>query len=75
MNRYCPNPFSVFCSSCKHEHRDHAFKVLSLEDTSLLIERLLKTPYKEITYYVVEAVDIMKKLKLIKDFRYKIDTL
>ena len=75
LNRYCPESFSLFCATCKHEHRDHAFKVLSLEDASFLVERLLKTPYKEITYYVVEAVDIMKKLKLIKDFRCKIDTL
>lgn len=46
MNRYCPDSFKIFCSNCKNDHRDHAIKVLTLEDTTFLIERLLKHPFK-----------------------------
>jgi hypothetical protein len=75
MNRYCPNSFQVFCGSCKNDHRDHAVKVLSLEDLSFLLERLLKAPFHDLTRYVSETVQVMKKLKLIKEFRKKIDIL
>lgn len=46
MNKYCPDAFKVFCSGCKNEHRDHTNKVLTLEDVSFLLERLLKSPTK-----------------------------
>jgi len=46
-----------------------------VEDATFLIERLMKTPFKEVTSYVTETVEIMKKLKLIKEFRKKIDIL
>lgn len=75
MNRYCPDSFKVFCSTCKNEHRDHAIKILTIEDITFLVERLLKTPFKEVARYITESVDIMKKLKLIKEFRKKIDIL
>jgi hypothetical protein len=75
MNRYCPDSFKVFCANCKNDHRDHAIKVLSIEDTTFLLERLLKLPFKEPNKYVGETLDIMKKLKLIKEFRKKIDIL
>lgn len=75
MNRYCPDSFKVICSACKVDHRDHANKVLTVEDATFLIERLMKTPFKEVTSYVTETVEIMKKLKLIKEFRKKIDIL
>lgn len=57
------------------DHKDHAAKILSLEDTTFLIERLMKVPFKETNRYIGEALDIMKKLKLIKEFRKKIDIL
>jgi hypothetical protein len=66
MNRYCPNSFKIFCATCKIDHRDHAFKILTLEDITFLVDRLLKTPFKEVAKYVSDAVDVMKKLKLIK---------
>jgi len=66
MNRYCPESFKVFCAACKNDHRDHAIKILTLEDVSFLVDRLLKTPFKEVGRYVGESVDVMKKLKLIK---------
>lgn len=66
MNRYCPDAFKVFCSTCKNDHRDHAIKILTIEDTTFLIERLLKQPFKEPNHYIGEALDVMKKLKLIK---------
>jgi hypothetical protein len=72
MNRFCPNAFTIFCLACKAEHRDHAIKVLTIEDLSFLTDRLLKTPFLQVGGYVGEAVDVMKKLKLIKEFRRKI---
>jgi hypothetical protein len=75
MNRYCPNAFNIFCVTCKSEHRDHAIKVLTFEDVCFLTDRLLKTPFVEVGRYVGEAVDVMKKLKLIKEFRRKIELL
>lgn len=75
MNRFCPNAFGVFCLTCKAEHRDHSIKVLTIEDLTFLLERLLKTPFLQVGGYVGEAVDVMKKLKLIKEFRKKIELL
>lgn len=46
LNRYCPESFKVFCATCKTDHRDHAVKVLTIEDVSFLVDRLLKTPFK-----------------------------
>lgn len=66
MNRYCPSSFKVFCTACKNDHRDHAIKILTLEDVSFLVDRLLKTPFNEVGRYIGESVDVMKKLKLIK---------
>ena len=66
MNRYCPDSFKVFCSACKNDHRDHAMKILTIEDITFLVDRLLKAPFKQATRYVDEAVDVMRKLKLIK---------
>ncbi len=75
MNRYCPDSFRVFCSACKNDHRDHSIKVLTIEDVGFLVERLLKAPFRESGRVVSESLDIMKKLKLIKEFRKKIDIL
>jgi hypothetical protein len=75
MNRYCPDSFKVFCATCKNDHRDHSIKVLTIEDVSFLVDRLLKAPFKEVARVVGETLDIMKKLKLIKEFRKKIDIL
>ena len=60
------------CALCKNEHRDHANKVLTLEDITFLIERLLKSPFKELTQYIDEAVTAMKKFKLIQENKRKI---
>lgn len=65
----------MFCSGCKNDHRDHSIKVLTIEDVSFLVERLLKAPFREVGRVVGETLDIMKKLKLIKEFRKKIDIL
>lgn len=75
MNRYCPDSFKVFCAACKNDHRDHSIKVLTIEDVGFLVERLLKAPFREAGRVVGESLDIMKKLKLIKEFRKKIDIL
>lgn len=40
-----------------------------------MVDRLLKAPFKEVGRVVGESLDIMKKLKLIKEFRKKIDIL
>lgn len=45
MNRFCPAAFTLFCSACKPDHRDHSVKVLTLEDIGFLTDRLLKTPF------------------------------
>jgi hypothetical protein len=66
MNRYCPDSFKVLCSSCKNDHRDHSAKILTIEDVSFLVERLLKSPFREVGRVMGETLDIMKKLKLIK---------
>jgi hypothetical protein len=75
MNKYCPDSFKVFCSACESEHEDHVIKILTIEDVSFLIDRLLKVPSKDITQAIGETLNIMKKLKLIKEFRRKIDML
>jgi hypothetical protein len=75
MNRFCPQAFTVFCLACKPEHRDHSIKVLTIEDLTFLADRLLKTPFMQVGGYVGEAVEVMKKLKLIKEFRRKIELL
>jgi len=73
MNPNCPNSFKVLCFGCKNEHKDHINQVISIEDATFLVDRLMTTPLKEVGSYVSESVDIMKKLKLIKEFRKKID--
>jgi hypothetical protein len=40
-----------------------------------LIERLLKSPFKELTQYIDEAVNAMKKFKLIQENKRKIEIL
>jgi hypothetical protein len=75
MNRFCPQAFTVLCLTCKPEHRDHSIKVLTIEDLTFLADRLLKTPFMQVGGYVGEAVEVMKKLKLIKEFRRKIELL
>ena len=66
MNRYCPDSYKVFCCNCKNDHRDHQMKLLTIEDTVFLLERLQKQPFKDTNRYMVETLDVMKKLKLIK---------
>lgn len=75
MNRYCPDSFHVICPTCKNEHRDHAIKVLTIEDLSFLLDRLIKSPFKVMNKHIGESLDLLKKLKLIKEFRKKIDIL
>ena len=75
MNRYCPNSFTVMCSLCKTEHRDHSIKILTLEDVRLFVEKLLKTPFTLPTKYISESIEVMKKIKYIKEVRRKIDYL
>lgn len=52
MNRYCPDSFKVVCPTCKNDHRDHANKVLTIEDTTFLLDRLLKLPFREPNKYI-----------------------
>ena len=40
-----------------------------------MIERLLKSPFKELTQYIDEAVNAMKKFKLIQENKRKIEIL
>lgn len=75
MNRYCPNAYQVLCSSCRPDHRDHTINILSIEDICFLIDRLLKMPFKQVGLYMSQTVEVMKKLKLIREFKDKIDTL
>ena len=56
MNRYCPDCFTVFCPSCKNDHRDHAIKVLNIEDLSFLLERLSKAPFRVMNRYIGESL-------------------
>ena len=46
-----------------------------MEDLSFLLERLGKTPSVLTNRYIWETLEIMKKLKLIKEFKTKIDVL
>lgn len=75
MNRYCQESFLPLCQACKSDHRDHSNKILTLEDITFLIERLLKSPFKELTCYIDEAVGVMKKFKLIQENKRKIEVL
>lgn len=71
MNRYCPEAYTILCSACRNEHRDHTVKVLTIEDVSFLVERLLKTPFKQVGTFIIESVEILKKLKLVNEFSVK----
>lgn len=53
LNRYCPSSFTVICANCKQDHRDHIVKLLSIEDICFLVDRLLKTPFKQATNYMI----------------------
>lgn len=75
MNRYCPDAYQVLCSACRQDHRDHTISLLSIEDLCFLIDRLLKMPFRQVTLYMSETVDVMKKLHLIRDFKAKLDLL
>lgn len=41
MNKNCQESSKIICSVCKNEHRDHTNKILSLENTSLLLQSLI----------------------------------
>jgi hypothetical protein len=66
MHSDCPHSYRVLCNGCKNDHKDHSNKVLTIEDATFLVDRLMTTPFKEVANHVSESVDIMKKLKLIK---------
>jgi len=65
MNRYCPDAYSFLCSVCKPEHKDHAMKVLTIEDAAFLVDRLLKMPFKQAATFILDSVEVFKKLKLV----------
>jgi hypothetical protein len=75
MNRYCPSSFTVMCSACKPEHRDHTIKILTLEDVQNFLNKFIKSPQKNDIKYITESINLMKKIKFIKDVRKKIDYL
>lgn len=75
LHRDCRQAFTMLCSACRTDHRDHSTKIMSMEDLSFLMERLLKRPLKQAALFMEETVDIMGKLELMRDFKQKIDLL
>lgn len=59
MNRYCPDAYKVLCSSCRQDHRDHTINILSIEDICFLIDRLLKMPFRQVSCFMDETVEVM----------------
>jgi len=53
MNRYCPDAYKVLCSACKTDHRDHAIKILNIEDLAFLIDRMLKMPFRQAGTFII----------------------
>ena len=62
----------MLCSSCKPDHRDHAIKILNIEDLAFLIDRMLKTPFRQAGTFIIESVEVLKRLKLVYEFSNKI---
>jgi hypothetical protein len=54
------------CGQCLSSHNEHAAEILSIEDVSFLLERLVKLPGREMARPIAEALDVIKQLKLIK---------
>lgn len=75
LERECLNGYKVICEGCKKDHRNHAIKLLTIEDVSFLLDRLVKMPFRAMVKPIGEALNIINQLKHIKEFRKKIEIL
>lgn len=66
LDRTCPESFKVLCSVCQPQHQKHANQLLSIEDASFLIQRLLKVTIKDVGRAMAETIDVLRKLSMIK---------
>lgn len=75
LDRECLDGYRVICEGCKKDHRNHAIKLLTIEDVSFLLDRLVKMPFRAMVKPIGEALNIINQLKHIKEFRKKIEIL
>lgn len=75
LNRYCPKAYTMLCSACRPDHRDHTTKIMSIEDLCFLLDRLLKKPVHQVGRYMSDSISIMKKLQIMGEFKKKISAL
>ncbi len=75
MSQTCPHSYQVLCEKCLGMHKEHASKILSLEDLAFLAKNLCKNTEKSYESTYNEVLQLLGKVKYIREFKKNMDSL